>query len=310
MLVSGGRHFGFKTIPPTEQDEDAYLAEVLTDRGIKFIEDNKERPFALFLNHYAVHIPLEARRELIAKYESKEKPAEGVNNPIYAAMVEHVDNSVGAILDALDASGVADNTVVVFFSDNGGLVKRYDDAGPIVSSNAPLRGEKGTLYEGGVRVPLIVRWPGTVAPGSTCSIPVCSVDFFPTFLEIAGDKVNPEWAIDGVSITPLLRQSGKPWRDALYWHYPHYHHSSPAGAVRAGDWKLIEFYEDRRVELYDVRNDIGETKDLAAEMPLKAKGMRALLEGWRRTIGAEMPTANPDFDPERRLEWGTHPARG
>jgi len=303
MLVSGGRHFKFRTTPKTPVEEGAYLAEVLTDHAERFIEAHKDEPFFLFLSHYAVHIPLEARQELIEKYEKKTKPPTGVNHPVYAAMVEHVDQSVGRVLAGLRAAGVDENTLVVFFSDNGGLRQRFDGDGPIVSTNAPLRDEKGSLYEGGIREPLIVRWPGVVPPRSICRAPVTSVDFYPTLLEAARAPGDPGHVLDGVSLLPLL-EGGRVERDPLFWHYPHYHHSTPAGAVRQGDWKLHEFFEDGRLELYNLRNDLGETRDLAQEKPAKAKELQQQLAAWRESVNADMPTPNPNYDPGRQHEWG------
>ncbi|MCH9021427.1 MAG: sulfatase, partial [Planctomycetes bacterium] len=251
MLLYHGKHFRFRTTPPMKVDKNEYLADVLTDRSERFLEKNKDRPFFLYLSHYAVHIPLQAKRELIEKYQAKPKPNKGVNNPTYAAMVEHVDTSVGRVLKKLDELDLSKNTIVIFFSDNGGLRQNFRKTGPIVTTNAPLRDEKGTLYEGGIREPLIVRWPGVVRPGSTCDEPVTSVDFYPTFLEITQAQKDRDHTLDGKSITALLKQSGSLDREAIYWHYPHYHHSSPAGAIRAGSWKLIEFYEDGRLELYN-----------------------------------------------------------
>ena len=303
-LVSNGRHFDFRTTPPTEIEKDAYLSEFLTGQAERFLEENKARPFCLYLSHFAVHVPLEARQALIEKYEKKPKPEEGINNPVYAAMVEHVDHSVGRVMAKLDELGLAGNTLVVFTSDNGGLRQRYDLLGGLVTSNAPLRDEKGTVYEGGIREPLIVRWPGVVEPGSTCSEPVTSVDYYPTLVDIAGAPSPGGQALDGVSIRPLLAQSGGLNREAIYWHYPHYHHSTPAGAVRAGDWKLIEFFEDGRLELYNLADDISESRNLAAKFPEKALELREKLAAWRTSVNAAMPVPNPDYDPARAHEWG------
>jgi len=252
-----------------------------------------------------VHIPLEARQELVAYYEQKPKPPAGVNNPVYAAMVAHVDQSVGRILDKIHALGLDDNTIVIFSSDNGGLRQRYDGQGPIVTSNAPLRGEKGTLYEGGIREPLIVRWPGVTAAGTTCAVPVSSVDLYPTILEWAGVPPNAEQPCDGVPLASLLKSRSSPQRPGLFWHYPHYHHSAPAGAVRRGDWKLIEFFEGGRRELYNLAEDIGEKHDRAADRPDLAGELHKVLQDWRADVNAAMPTPNPDYDPARAAEWGT-----
>jgi arylsulfatase A len=271
-----------------------YLTDRLTDEAEKFIDANRQKPFFLYFAHYAVHQPLQAKKDILAKYRAK-TPAGEQKNATYAAMVESVDDSVGRILRKLDALRLADHTIVVFMSDNGGLC-------PGATSNAPLRAGKGYPYEGGVREPLIVRWPGTVKPGTTCSVPVCSIDFFPTLLEMA--HVKPPVAVDGRSIVPLLAQTGTLDRGALYWHYPHYWGGGgktargvPYGAVRAGDWKLIEFYEDMRVELYNLKEDISEAHDLAKGQPAKAAELRQMLHDWRKAVDAQMPTANPNFRP-------------
>lgn len=280
-----------------------------TDSAIEFIETHSDGPFFLHLAHHTVHIPLEAPADLVEKYENKPKPAAGVNNPVYAAMIEHVDANIGRILARLDELDLSDNTIVIFFSDNGGLRQMYTGEGPIVTTNAPLRGEKGTLYEGGIRVPLIVRWPGIVRSRSLCSTPVTSVDFYPTLLEIAGAAAPAGQVLDGQSLIPLLRQKD-PFEDrALYWHYPHYHHSTPAGAVREGDWKLIESFETGATQLYNLRDDPGEQTDLSVVSPRTALELQIKLAQWRRSVGAAMPQINPFFDPARRHEWGAHPDR-
>ncbi len=308
MSVSRGTHNRVKLYPSRPLPPDAYLSEVLTEEADAFIKANRDRPFFLYLAHYAVHIPLQARQALIDKYEKKPKPATGVNNPIYAAMVEHVDNSVGAVMKQLDDLGLTENTLLIFFSDNGGLHQIFNGNGPIVSTNAPLRDEKGTVYEGGIREPLIVRWPGVVAPGTTCHEPVTSVDFFPTLLEATHAAPHQGQDLDGKSLVPLLKGRKHLGRDAIYWHYPMYHHGTPAGAIRMGDWKLIEFFDDNHLELYNLAEDIGETTNLAERHPRRAKRMQRKLAQWRVSVNAAMPTPNPDFDPDRRKEWGKHPA--
>lgn len=280
-----------------------------TDSAIEFIEANRDRPFFLHLSHHTVHIPLEAPVDLVAKYEKKPKPAEGVNNPVYAAMVEHADRNVGRVLATLDELNLSGNTMVIFFSDNGGLRQMYTGEGPIVTTNVPLRDEKGALYEGGIRVPLIVRWPGVVRSGSTCETPVTSVDFYPTLLETCGAEKPAGQMLDGESLIPLLRQKGTFEDRAIYWHYPHYHHSTPAGAIREGDWKLIEFFENGITQLFNLQDDPGEQTDLSAVFPRKAFELETKLALWRRSVGAAMPQPNPDFDPARRSEWGRHPNR-
>ena len=275
-----------------EGKDGEYLTDRLTDEAEKFIAASKDQPFFLYFAHYAVHTPLMAKPDRLAKYRAKTL-AGGQKNATYAAMVENVDDSVGRILRRLETLGLAERTVVVFMSDNGGLW-------PQATSNAPLRAGKGFPYEGGIREPLIVTWPGVTKPGATCAVPVSSIDFFPTLLEIAG--VPPPGAVDGISLVPLLKQAGVPARDALYWHYPHYWGGVPPrvrpfGAVRAGDWKLIEFYEDGRVELYNLKDDIGEAHDLAKDKPDKVAELRAKLRQWRLSVGAQMPTPNPNYKP-------------
>ena len=264
------------------------VAEEQTDAAVAFIEKNRARPFFCYLAYNAVHAPLSPRPELREKYaaraDGKAKPG-----PDYFAVVEEMDRGVGRVLAKLDELGLAENTLVVFMSDNGGFSG--------TTSNAPLRLAKGWLYEGGVRVPLIVRWPGVVKPGTRSDAPVSSIDHFPTIAEAAG--LTAPAAVDGVSLVPLLRDGRAPDREAIYWHYPHYHAGPPSSAVRAGDWKLIEFLEDRRVELHDLKSDPSEANDLAAAQPAKAEELRALLNRWREAVGAQMPAPNPDYDPAK-----------
>jgi arylsulfatase A len=269
--------------------EGEYLTDRLTDAAERFIEQNKDRPFFLYFPHYAVHRPLQGKPGVVARYKNKAPPGEQ-SNPVYAAMVESVDDSVGRIVRKLEALGIAGQTVVVFMSDNGGLW-------PQSTSNAPLRAGKGYPYEGGIREPVIIKWPGNTQPGTTCSVPVSSIDFFPTLLEIAGVKLPGP--VDGRSIVPLLNGEAGSWRrDALFWHYPHYWSNSrvrPYGVVRAGDWKLIEWYEGMRVELYNLKDDLSEAHDLAQEKPEKVAELRRLLHHWRQAVAAQMPTPNPEF---------------
>ncbi len=275
----------------------------LTDAAIWFIERNKDRPFFVTLSHHAVHIPVEANPETTAKYRDKVKPAEGVNHPVYAAMIEDLDTSIGRVLDKLDQLGLQDNTVVLFTSDNGGLRTIYTGAGEVISTNAPLRDEKGTLYEGGIRVPLIVRWPGFVRPGTVCNEPTTTADLLPTFCQIASTEL-PQQPIDGLSMVALLKDpAASLHRNAIYFHYPHYHHSRPAGAIRAGDWKLIEFFDDGQLELYNLRDDVSETKNLAQTHSQRAGELQERLTNWRKQVNARMPTTNPSYDPQRAGEW-------
>ena len=279
-----------------------YLTDRLTDEAIKFIETNKNRPFFLYLPHHAVHTPIQAKERLIEKYKKKE-PDDIHNNPTYAAMIESVDMSVGRIMAKLDELGLRDNTVVFFFSDNGG----YANA----TSMVPLRGSKGMLYEGGIRVPMIVRWPGVTRPGGVCEEPVIGIDFYPTMLEMAGVPQPSGHVLDGLSIVPLLRGKGSLNRRAIFWHFPAYleaynekqwpWRTTPAGAVRQGDWKLIEYFEDGKIELYNLKDDLGEKNDLARTMPDKAEEMHRALVEWRKSVDAPVPAEkNPQYDPAAR----------
>lgn len=278
-----------------------YLTDRLTDEALKFIEHSRDRPFFLYLAHYAVHTPLQGKPELIEKYRGKIKPGNPQNNATYAAMLESLDQSVGRLQEKLASLGIDDRTLVIFTSDNGGYIG-YGGA-PGATSNAPLRLGKGSCYEGGHRVPLIVRWPGVVKPGSVCNAPVVSADLYPTILPLAGaagDAAHNS-QVDGVDLAPLLKQTGKPARDAIYWHYPHYNVApqSPYAAIRQGDYKLIEFDEDRRGELYNLKDDLSETTDLAGKMPELAATLREKLARWRNDVGAQPTQPNPEYDPTR-----------
>ncbi len=293
-----------KDLPDGPKGE--YLTDRLTDEALKFIEANKSKPFFLYLPHYAVHTPLRGKQELVEKYRQK-PPADGQRNPVYAAMIESVDQSVGRIMAKLDELGLAENTVVVFFSDNGG-VGGYRELGIMqneITSNAPLRGGKGMLYEGGIREPMVVRWPAAVKPGTVCHEPVIGIDFYPTFLEIAGVDPPAGHVLDGESLVPLLKQTGKLKREAIFWHFPAYlqarngtWRTTPAGVIRQGDFKLIEFFEDGTLELYNLSEDIGEKNNLAQKMPDKVRELHERLVRWREEIGAPVPTErNPKYNP-------------
>ncbi len=284
--------------PPIEGRPGEYLTDRLTEEAEKFIENNSGRPFLLYLSHYAVHIPLQAKQEMIDRYRARANPEAAQNNTIYAAMIESVDESLGRVIKKLKELNLADRTAVFFMSDNGGLSVEEGPNTP-ATSNAPLRAGKGYLYEGGIREPMIVRWPGVIPPGSICRVPVTSVDFYPTILEMAGLEYDPANPVDGVSLVPLLKQTGVPKREAIYWHYPHFSNQGgmPGGAVRKGDWKLIEFYEDGSLELYNLKEDIGERNNLAGKRPEKAARLRRMLDDWRKAVKAVMPKPNPDYRP-------------
>jgi arylsulfatase A-like enzyme len=289
--------------PPGES-----LSLRLAEEACHFIEANSGRPFFAYVSFYSVHIPLQAPQELIRKYEAKAAslkvsgPASTreresdvrlvQNHPTYAAMIEEMDTAVGTVLNKLESLGLDKKTVVVFTSDNGGLATA--EGRP--TSNVPLRAGKGWLYEGGIRVPTIVRWPGFAEAGSTCTTPIISNDYFPTFMEVVHQPLKPGREIDGVSVVPLLRGEQLEPRP-LYWHYPHYGNQggSPGAAVRNGRWKLIEWYEDDPRELYDLEADPSEKTNLAVDRPDVVERLAELLVNWRREVGAKMPIPNPRY---------------
>jgi arylsulfatase A-like enzyme len=301
-IVSMGAHFDFVTNPKVEYPKGEYLADFLTDRAVDFIKRHKDGPFFLYVPHFAVHAPHHAKPELIAHFKDK-PPVGGHNNPTYAAMIKSVDESVGRIMATLEELKLADNTVLIFMSDNGGVggyvregIKKAGD----VTDNAPLRSGKGSLYEGGTRVPFIVRWPGKVQAGSTCDVPAIHVDIFPTFAALAGAKLPEKQIFDGESLVPLLRDpKAKLARTTIYQHFPGYlgagadsWRTTPVTILQEGDWKLMEFLEDGRLELYNLRDDVGETKNLVNAMPEKAKELHAKLVAWRAAVNAPMPKRN------------------
>jgi arylsulfatase A-like enzyme len=287
----------------------SHLPKVLTDESLKLLDQYKGGPFLLYLAFHSVHTPLQGREDLVAKYNAKRQtvldaderefgPEEQVwpvkderrvrlrqAHAVYAAMVEAMDEQVGRVLDRLEELGIADHTAVILMADNGGL--STSEGSP--TSNLSLRGGKGWVYEGGIREPFLIRWPGVTKPGSACDVPVISTDFYPTILDMAGLPLKKDQHLDGVSLTPLLKGGTSIDRDALYWHYPHYSNQGgfPAGAIRTGDWKLIERFEDGRVHLYDLQMDIGERQDLADQDPQRVEQMRAKLHVWYKQVGAK-----------------------
>ena len=290
--------------PPGE-----YITDRLTDEAVRYIQSNRENPFLLFLWHFGVHGPWGHKEEITKQYLNKKDPRGKQNNPIMASMLKSIDESVGRVVDKLDELKLSDNTIVFFFSDNGGNM--YSLIGPDElppTNNYPLRGGKATIYEGGTREPLIIRWLGVVKPGSRCSEIVSSIDFYPTMLQITGAKTKPGQILDGESIVPLLKQSGKLKREAIFCHFPH---NTPATGniagtyVRRGDWKLIRFYHDgkagnHRYELYNLAEDIGEKTNLADSYPEKVKQLDALIERHLKDIGALVPIPNPAYDPNAK----------
>jgi len=278
-----------------------YLDDRLTDAALKLIDEAGDRPFFLNLCFHLPHTPIEGKAQLVEHYRAKLTPGLHHQNPGYAAMVQTLDDDVGRVLAKLNERRLVDRTLVIFASDNGGYINT--NRGSRVTDNSPLRSGKGALYEGGIRVPLIVRLPGVTPRGATCDEPVICTDFFPTIVELcAGGAAQPSPAgpLDGQSLVPLLRQPQSHLkREALFFHYPHYYPTTtPVSAVRAGDWKLLEYFEDSRVELYNLHEDPGETHSLAAAQPERAAQLRARLHAWWAGVGAQLPQVNPDYRPK------------
>jgi arylsulfatase A len=300
---------GSPLYPKTVEDDHAverYTAAIET-----FLTKHRDQPFVAVLSHDTVHVPLYAKPELTAKYRNKAPGANGQNNPVMAAMIERMDASVGRVLSKLEELGLHENTAVVFFSDNGGLSMVYDQElkkSVVATSNLPYRGGKSQFYEGGIRVPLIIKWPGVTAPGQSCLVPVISMDLYPTFLEMAGLPLKPAQHLDGLSLVPLLKGGEKLNRNTLYWHFPHYHSLPPHGAIRAGDWKLIESYETGKIELFNLKDDPGEKKNLATVLPERAGQLKSWLHDYLKTIGAQMPESNPRYHPSE--PWTKNRGRG
>lgn len=289
---------------PLEGGDGDYLTDRLTELAVRFIQESRQQPFFLYLAHFAVHTPIEGKPDKVRRYDAKSRAENPQNYGEYAAMIESVDESVGRVLAALRDAGVEDTTIVLFTADNGGVTSREWKNRPI-TSNLPLRAGKGHLYEGGIRVPTLVRWPGVTRPGSTTGEPILSIDYAPTLAEAAGIRPAELPPMDGRSFIPALRGEASDVRE-IFWHYPHYSPQlgRPSAAMRRGDDKLILFFEDDRVELYDLRNDIGESNDLAASQPGKAATMKRRLKAWLEETGAQLPTRNPNHDPSREREPG------
>lgn len=295
-----------------------YLTDYLTDRALELIQSSGDRPFFLNLWYYTVHTPIQAKEEKIRKYEEKSRTmaldretalVEGESfpsdhkkhmrvtrriiqsDPVYAAMIESLDENVGRILDLLQTTNQLDNTVIFFTSDNGGLAT--SEGSP--TCNSPLAEGKGWMYDGGTREPLLVNWPGVVSPGSICREPVTSPDFYPTLLEVAGIEPLPAQHVDGLSFVPLVKGAKQLARDGIFWHYPHYGNQggTPGSSIRAGDYKLIEFFEDGRIELYNLREDIGERYNLVSSQAEIAQTLHDRLKSWRESVAAKIPAANP-----------------
>jgi len=291
-----------KNLPDGPKGE--HLPYRLTTEAIEFVQANKSRPFFLYLPYFSVHTPIQAPKDITAKYKTK-GPAGGQGNATYAAMIESADTNIGRLMRKIDDLGLRDNTVVIFTSDNGGIAK--------ISTQAPARAGKGSYYEGGIREPLVVRWPAKIKAGSKCDTPVIGIDFYPTLLDITGAKKPAGKQLDGVSLMPLLTQSGKLAERALFWHFPIYlqkysnedgsrdplFRTRPGCVVRLGGWKLHEYFEDGALELYNLKDDLGERNNLSAKMPDKAKELHAVMLRWRKETNAPVPTEkNPKYDPK------------
>jgi arylsulfatase A-like enzyme len=295
---SGDQYFrDWRYVPDLEPGEpEDYLTDSLTDAALEIIEQKTadQQPFYLNLCYHSVHTPIEGKPELVKKYERKIGENSIQRNPHYAAMVESLDDNVGRVLDKLDELDIADRTLVIFTSDNGGFVNRCKLHPNLqVANNTPLRSGKGSCYEGGVRIPLIVRGPG-IANG-VCETPVISCDFYPTILSQLGLADRIEGELDGIDLSPQLRDPALPSnRESLYFHYPHYYPTTtPVSAIRKGDWKLLEYFEDGHTELFDLKSDLGETTNLAAEQPEIADQLLDELRSWRKAVGAQLPERNP-----------------
>jgi arylsulfatase A-like enzyme len=306
-LVGAGQFYYPSTEqPPPDLENDPKTTDRIADEAVKFIEKHRDKSFFAYLPFLAVHTPIKARKSLVEKYEAKKASAPPEtwgrererevrlvqNHPQYAAMLEQMDAAVGRVLDALDRTGTAGRTMVIFTSDNGGL--STSEGHP--TSNVPLRAGKGWMYEGGVRTPWFIRAPGVSRPGRVCDTPIVTMDVYPTILEFTGLPLNPDQHRDGVSLVPLLK-GGRLEPRLLYWHYPHYGNQggAPGGSVRDGDGKLIEWYEDGSRELFNLRDDLSESTNVAAKYPEKVKELAARLSAWRKDVSAVMPTPNPEY---------------
>ena len=275
------------TLPDGKEGE--YLTDRLTSEALALIDEYHKKPFFLHFSHYAVHTPFQAKEKITKKYE-KIPETKRQGNPIYAAMVQSVDESVGRVMNALKKFNKLENTLVIFTSDNGGFAK--------ATNHAPLRGNKGAYYEGGIRVPFIIHWPGAAKAGHVSDVPVISMDLYPTCLAAAGLPLHPAQHRDGLDLLPLIKGADTLERDVLHWHYPHYnsHPSSmPSSVLRKGDWKLIETFDPEGVELYHLGRDLSETTNLATREPIKLKELRRELNEWRKKVGAEKMEPNPDY---------------
>jgi len=326
----GSGFYNVKYVPTRTGLEDKVSADQLAYFGDEFIDKHKSEPFFLIISYSDVHVPYDAEQELIDKYLDKPRVDGYPCHAVYAAMIEQMDKSIGRVLKKLEKENLLDNTLVVFTSDNGGSVSENPYPGitegkfPIIhttkrdtypvdsplqymgTSNLPLRNEKGTVFEGGIRVPLIVCWGGNMSKGTQCDVPVIGIDLYPTIADVIGAALPRNQILDGVSIKPLFRGQGVE-RPYIFWYYPVYHHDVPSAAVRSGEWKLIRNLVDNTETLYNLKYDIGECTDLSKVYTDKLKELSEALTQWQREVRACVPVANKDFNADKRHVWGIHP---
>lgn len=323
-IYSGGGFYHPKFAPEYKSAKNKRLSDVLTDMSTDFIRSNKNEPFFLFLSHYDVHVQLDADQHIINKFLNKEKTENYPCNAVYSAMIEHLDESVGAIMKSIEREGLYENTIFIFYSDNGGVDNRYDNI-PLIAdrslhnypeshplrfvatSNTPLRSGKGTLYEGGIRVPLIVRWPDKIKKKSKTEAIVSCVDFYPTFMDIAQGKLPENQIMDGISMYKTITENTYNKEREVFTHYPVYHHEQPMSSLRKGDWKIIQNLVTSEFSLFNLKYDVSEMTDLKFTHPKKLNSMKLLLQKWQDDTGAEMPIKNSKFDQSRRYEWAKNP---
>jgi arylsulfatase A-like enzyme len=311
----GGYFSPYKNPKLSDGPKGEYLTDRLADESVKFLQSQskKQNPFLLYLSFYTVHTPIQAKQDYVAKYKTKLTKTDNAqtpdfiperqsrakqiqDRPDYAGMVQSLDEAVGRVQDTLAQRNLADNTIIILMSDNGGL-STLPGRRNAPTANVPLRAGKGWVYEGGIRVPMIIKWPGVTKPDTKCNVPVISTDFYPTILEMAGLPLNPKQHVDGLSLVPLLQGGRSLPRKAIFWHYPHYHGSGsrPSAAVRAGDYKLLEFFAENQFELYNLKTDLAEKHNLAAKLPQKVAELKSLLRTLQKTTNAKFPRPNPEY---------------
>ena len=302
---SGSSYFrDFRYVPGLGVGKpDDYLTDRLTDEALKQVDSAGDRPFFLNMWYHSVHTPIEGKPKTVERFTKKLKPGDHHQNPEYAAMVAHLDENVGRILDYLRERKIERNTIVIFTSDNGGFVNAARPRQDPVTNNFPLRSGKGSLYEGGIRVPLLVRWPSITTAGSVCNTPVISTDLYPTILDMLNLPEDPTHnrLNDGLSVVPLLKDPAASFaRKTLCFHYPHYYPTTtPVSAIRCGDWKLLEYFENDRVELYNLHDDLAESRDLSQTNPQQAADLLKRLHSWQQEVDAQLPTKNPGYKPRK-----------